>query len=154
MYVDRAVVRYVRQLAEASRELQHVKMGLSARGCLALVRVAKTWAAADGRTTVVPADITTLAAPVLCHRLLLDPQAQFSGVSVDDVIERLLGLRRAPDLPRLTVDRPWLSRRARGCLAGSRVVTVHRPRRAPARGGRRCAGSLVWPTSSSCASSR
>ncbi|UUZ61086.1 AAA family ATPase [Nocardioides sp. B-3] len=33
VYVDRAVVRYVRQLAEASRELQHVKMGLSARGC-------------------------------------------------------------------------------------------------------------------------
>ena len=91
VYVDRAIVRYVRELAEASRELQHVKMGLSARGCLALVRVAKTWAAADGRTTVVPSDVTTLASPVLCHRLLLDPQAQFSGVSVDDVIERLLG---------------------------------------------------------------
>ena len=96
MYVDRAVVRYVRQLAEASRVLPHVKMGLSARGCLALVRVAKTWAAADGRTTVVPSDITTLAAPVLCHRLLLDPQAQFSGVSVDDVIERLLGSVEPP----------------------------------------------------------
>ncbi len=90
VYVDRAIVRYVRQLAEASRELQHVRMGLSARGCLALVRVAKTWAAADGRTTVVPDDITALATPVLCHRLLLDPQAQFNGVSVDDVIERLL----------------------------------------------------------------
>jgi MoxR-like ATPase len=96
VYVDRAVVRYVRELAEASRELQHVKMGLSARGCLALVRVAKTWAAADGRTTVVPSDITTLASPVLCHRLLLDPQAQFSGVSVDDVIERLLGSIEPP----------------------------------------------------------
>ena len=96
VYVDRAVVRYVRELAEASRELQHVKMGLSARGCLALVRVAKTWAAADGRTTVVPSDITMLASPVLCHRLLLDPQAQFSGVSVDDVIERLLGSIEPP----------------------------------------------------------
>jgi MoxR-like ATPase len=96
VYVDRAVVRYVRQLAEASRALPHVKMGLSARGCLALVRVAKTWAAADGRTTVVPSDITTLASPVLCHRLLLEPQAQFSGVSVDDVIERLLGSVEPP----------------------------------------------------------
>ena len=96
VYVDRAVVRYVRQLAEVSRELPHVKMGLSARGCLALVRVAKTWAAADGRTTVVPSDITTLATPVLCHRLLLEPQAQFSGVSVDDVIERLLGSVEPP----------------------------------------------------------
>ena len=96
VYVDRALVRYVRELAEASRQLEHVKMGLSARGCLALIRVAKTWAAADGRTAVVPSDITALAEPVLCHRLLLDPQAQFSGVEVDDVIERLLDSVQPP----------------------------------------------------------
>jgi len=88
--VDRSVARYVRQLAEASRELPHVRMGLSARGCLAVVRVAKTWAAADGRTAVVPADVTGLAEPLMCHRLLLDPQAQFSGVTVTDVIQQLL----------------------------------------------------------------
>ena len=45
VYVDRALISYVRQLAEASRELEHVRLGLSARGCLALIRVAKTWAA-------------------------------------------------------------------------------------------------------------
>ncbi|WP_341924861.1 MoxR family ATPase [Nocardioides psychrotolerans] len=90
VHVDRSVVRYVRQLAEASRELRHVRLGLSARGCLALVRVAKTWAAADGRTAVVPEDVNTLAEPVLCHRLLLDPQAQFSGVTIGEVIGQLL----------------------------------------------------------------
>ena len=90
VHVDRSLVRYVRQLAEASREMHHVRMGLSARGCLALIRVAKTWAAADGRSTVIPDDITTLAHPVLNHRLLLDPQAQFSGVEIDTVVEELL----------------------------------------------------------------
>ncbi len=90
VYVDRAIVRYVRQLAEASREIPHVRMGLSARGCLAIIRVAKTWAAADGRTGVVPEDVTALAVPLLSHRLLLDPQAQFSGVQISDVIARLL----------------------------------------------------------------
>ena len=75
MYVDRAIVRYVRQLAEASRELPHVRMGLSARGGLALIRVAKTWAASDGRGHVRARRRRTLAHPVLCHRLLLDPQA-------------------------------------------------------------------------------
>ncbi len=59
VYVDRALITYVRQLAEASRELEHVRLGLSARGCLALIRVAKTWAAADGRTHVVPQDVVT-----------------------------------------------------------------------------------------------
>ncbi len=90
VHVDRAIVRYVRELAEASRELDHLQLGLSARGCLALIRTAKTWAGAHGRTAVVPADITALATPVLCHRLLLDPQAQFSGITVDGVIEDLL----------------------------------------------------------------
>jgi len=90
VYVDRSVVRYVRELAEASRELAQVKMGLSARGCLAFVRAAKTWAAADGRAHVVPHDIVTLALPVLGHRLLLDAQAQFGGVQVADVVAGLL----------------------------------------------------------------
>ena len=90
VYVDRAVVRYVRELAEASRELPHVKMGLSARGALAWVRAAKSWAAADGRAHVVPHDIATLAGPVLGHRLLLDAQAQFGGVQVADVVAGLL----------------------------------------------------------------
>ena len=44
----------------------------------------------------MPDDIATLADPVLCHRLLLDPQAQFSGVTVDDVIEDLLATVTPP----------------------------------------------------------
>jgi MoxR-like ATPase len=90
VYVDRSIVRYVRELAEASRELPHVKLGLSPRGCLAFVRAAKTWAAADGRGHVVPHDVATLAEPVLGHRLLLDAQAQFSGIRVADVVAGLL----------------------------------------------------------------
>jgi MoxR-like ATPase len=90
VYVDRSIVRYVRELAEASRELPHVKMGLSPRGCLAFVRAAKTWAASAGRGHVVPHDVATLAGPVLGHRLLLDAQAQFSGIQVSDVVAGLL----------------------------------------------------------------
>jgi MoxR-like ATPase len=90
VYVDPAVVGYVAELAEESRRQPHVKLGLSARGCLAFIRVAKTWAAAEGRDHVVPDDVRTLAEPVLCHRLLLDAEAQFTGVTVDTVINRLL----------------------------------------------------------------
>jgi MoxR-like ATPase len=90
VYVDPAVVGYVAELAEESRRQPHVKLGLSARGCLAFIRVAKTWAAADGRDHVVPDDVRALAEPVLSHRLLLDAEAQFSGVTVDTVIGRLL----------------------------------------------------------------
>ncbi len=90
VHVDRAIVKYVRELADASRADARLSLGLSARGCLALVRVAKTWAAASGRGAVVPDDVQVLAKPVLNHRLLLEAQAQFSGVTVDQVIDELL----------------------------------------------------------------
>jgi MoxR-like ATPase len=56
------------------------------RGCLAYVRCAKSWALADGRSYVLPDDIKELAEPILGHRLLLDAEAQFSGVTVEQII--------------------------------------------------------------------
>jgi MoxR-like ATPase len=90
VHVDPLVLSYVSEIAENSRAHPHVKLGLSVRGCLALVRVAKTWAAAQGRNYVVPDDVKDLAVPVLCHRILLDAEAEFTGSSVDDVIARIM----------------------------------------------------------------
>ena len=91
VYVDPAVVGYVAELAEESRRQPHVQArALGRAAAWRFIRVAKTWAAADGRDHVVPDDIKDLAEPVLCHRLLLDAEAQFSGVTVETVIGRLL----------------------------------------------------------------
>jgi MoxR-like ATPase len=90
VHVDPAVLAYVSRLAEESRRHQHVKLGLSVRGCLAMVRTAKTWAASLGRNFVTPDDIKELAVPVLSHRILLDAEAQFSGTTVYEVIDAIL----------------------------------------------------------------
>jgi MoxR-like ATPase len=90
IHVDAAVLAYVSRLAEESRRHPHVRLGLSVRGCLAYVRCAKTWAAADGRNYVLPDDIKELAEPVLSHRILLDAEAQFSGATVEQVIGQIL----------------------------------------------------------------
>ncbi|MDU0313666.1 AAA family ATPase [Phycicoccus sp. M110.8] len=91
IHVDPAILAYVSQIAEASRRHVSVKLGLSVRGCLAFIRCAKTWAASQGRTHVIPDDIKALAQPVLCHRLLLTAEAQFANVTVDQVITQVLG---------------------------------------------------------------
>ena len=65
VHVDPAILAYVSRIAEESRRHPHLKLGLSVRGCLAYVRCAKTWAASQGRTYVVPDDIKLLAEPVL-----------------------------------------------------------------------------------------
>ena len=90
VHVDRAVISYVRRLAEASREIPDVRIGLSTRGCLAWIRAAKAWALAERRGHVVPEDIATLAHPVLGHRLLMESGALYGGTTSADVIDRLL----------------------------------------------------------------
>jgi MoxR-like ATPase len=90
VYIDPAIVAYVTHIAQASRRHPHVKLGASMRGCLALVRTAKVRAVADGRAQVVPDDIKSLVQPVLCHRLILDAEAQFNGVSVEGIIAGIL----------------------------------------------------------------
>ena len=90
VHVDETVLAYVSEIAGESRRARHVRLGLSVRGCLSYIRVAKTWAAADGRHYVVPDDIKELAIPVMSHRLILDPEAEFNGVDVESVIGQVL----------------------------------------------------------------
>jgi MoxR-like ATPase len=91
VYVDPSVLSYVTRIAEATRHHQSTRLGVSMRGCLAYVRGVKTWAASQGRTFVRPDDVKSLAHAVLGHRLLLTPEAEFSGLTSDDIIDEILG---------------------------------------------------------------
>jgi MoxR-like ATPase len=97
VHVDPAVLSYVSRLADETRRAPEAKLGLSVRGCLNYVRAAKTWAASNGRNYVVPDDIKELAEPILSHRLALTPEAEFSGVSVPDVLARILADVQPPE---------------------------------------------------------
>ncbi|WP_232547675.1 AAA family ATPase [Propioniciclava soli] len=96
VHVEEAILAYVGHLAEESRRHTHVKLGISVRGCLAYVRAAKTWALSQGRSYVIPDDIADLAVPIMSHRLLLNAEAQFSGVSPESVIDDLFAAVAAP----------------------------------------------------------
>ncbi|HEY4225226.1 MAG TPA: MoxR family ATPase [Pseudolysinimonas sp.] len=102
VHVDPSVNDYVSRLVEATRGATEVRLGVSVRGALALVRAAKTLAAASGRHYVVPDDVKSLAEPVLSHRLVLDPEAEFDGVTPSSVIGQLL-LETAPPSDRQAV---------------------------------------------------
>ena len=97
VHVDEALLGYIVRIAEATRAHPSLRLGLSMRGSLAFVRCAKTWAASRGRTAVVPEDITTLAAPVLGHRVLLEAEAQFAGATVDGIIEEVIASVAPPE---------------------------------------------------------
>jgi MoxR-like ATPase len=90
VHVDPSVNDYVSRIIDATREATEVRLGASVRGALALIRTAKTLAASSGRHYVVPDDIKTLAEPVLAHRLILDPEAEFEGVTTSSVMSQIL----------------------------------------------------------------
>jgi MoxR-like ATPase len=96
VHVDPSVLSYVTRIAEESRRAPEVKLGLSVRGCLAYVRAAKTWAAANGRHFVVPDDVKELAEPILAHRVILTPEAEFAGSTVLGVLARILADVKPP----------------------------------------------------------
>jgi len=90
LHVQEEILRYVSDIAAATRYAPGVKVGCSVRGCLALVRLAKTWAAAQGRPYVLPDDIQHLAVPVIAHRLVLDIEAEFAGTTRASVVQRVI----------------------------------------------------------------
>jgi MoxR-like ATPase len=102
VHVDPSINDYVSRLVDATRSAVEVRLGVSVRGALALIRTAKTLAAANGRHYVIPDDIKVLAEPVLAHRLLLDPEAEFDGVTAESVIGQLL-IETAPPSDRQAV---------------------------------------------------
>lgn len=90
VHVDATINDYVSRLVEATRSASEVRLGASVRGALALIRTSKTLAAANGRHYVIPDDVKALAEPVLAHRLVLDPEAEFDGVTTSSIISQLL----------------------------------------------------------------
>ena len=72
VYVDPDVRRYIVNLVSATRHYRQVVVGVSPRGSMALLKLARASAAIQGRDFVIPDDVKQFAQPALAHRLLLD----------------------------------------------------------------------------------
>jgi MoxR-like ATPase len=81
---------YIARIVEATRNATQVRLGSSMRGAMALAKASRTWAIAHGRTYVVPDDVKALADVVLSHRLILDAEAEFDGVTASAVVGQIL----------------------------------------------------------------
>lgn len=90
VFVHPLLFDYIARIVEATRSARQVRMGVSVRGARSLTKASKTWAAAQGRTFVTPDDVKGLAEQVLAHRIVLDPEAEFDGVTAGAVIGQIL----------------------------------------------------------------
>jgi MoxR-like ATPase len=90
VYIDPDVRRYIVDLVAASRHHRQVVVGVSPRGSLALLKLARSWAAIQGRDFVTPDDVKQFTQPALAHRLLLDPSLWGSKKTENSMIEAVV----------------------------------------------------------------
>jgi len=89
--------RYVVDLVVATREADGVLIGASPRASLAVMKCAQALALFDGDDFVTPEHVQEVAAPVIAHRLVMDPQARYSGHDADSVVAKVLDQVSVPN---------------------------------------------------------
>lgn len=90
VYVSDAVLDYAVSLAEATRADELITLGLSPRGTLALMRMAKAHAFMETRDYVVPKDVQAVFADVAGHRMVLDTKARYEDKGPRQILEQIL----------------------------------------------------------------
>ena len=94
-----AVLDYIVSIAEATRSLADVALGVSPRGSIALMQAAKGAAMLAGRGYVLPDDVQRMAPPVLCHRMLMRSKAGLRRQSPENVVSAVLHTIPVPPVP-------------------------------------------------------
>jgi MoxR-like ATPase len=94
--VSEEIKRYMVEIVSGTRAMSGVQLGASPRASLALMKAAQALALFDGQEFVTPEQIQELAVPVIAHRLLMDPQAKFSGATASSIVEEVIKKIRVP----------------------------------------------------------
>jgi len=94
--VDEGILKYITDIAQASRKSLDLILGGSPRASIGLLLAAKSWAAMQGRAFVVPDDVKFLVRPVYRHRIILKPEAEIEGLNADTAMTRILARVEVP----------------------------------------------------------
>lgn len=92
-YISNPVYEYIVELVSQTRTEPMIKLGLSPRGSIAVMKMAKACAFAKERNFVIPDDVISVFPDVAAHRILLNPKAKATGVTdrkiITDIIHRV-----------------------------------------------------------------
>ncbi len=88
--VSEELGEYAVKIVRATRSTEGVAIGASPRASLALVKTAQALALFDGSEFVTPEHIQEIAVPVIAHRIVMDPQARFSGLTAEQLVDDIV----------------------------------------------------------------
>ncbi|MBQ9746167.1 MAG: MoxR family ATPase, partial [Clostridia bacterium] len=90
IYAHRDLLRYISVIVEKTRNAPGVLLGVSPRGAIALLKVAKGFALLEGRSYITPDDVKKAAAPALAHRLVLTGSEQLKRDAARGIIAEII----------------------------------------------------------------
>ena len=96
IHISDKLYAYIAMLSAATREHAYVQLGLSPRGSIACVKMAKAWAYIQGRNYVLPEDVVEIFEDVARHRIILNTKARVARVSERAVLEEIIGQVKQP----------------------------------------------------------
>lgn len=102
VYTDVKVLKYIAELAETSRNNEYVKLGLSPRGAIAIMHMAKAGAYMEGRDYITPQDVVKVFYDAARHRVMLNSKAQLNNLTKEDILKEII---ETTDTPRVDVRR-------------------------------------------------
>jgi MoxR-like ATPase len=106
VHVADSIVAYILDLAQATRQDQNLRMGVSPRGSLALYRCSQALAAIRGRDYVIPEDIRELAIPVFLSRIIPKPSAIVKGLGAQEILLGIIESLPPPHMNEVRTKKP------------------------------------------------
>ncbi len=97
VYVSEEIYHYIVSLTSATRNHPQIRLGISPRGSLALMQMAKACAYAQGRDYLLPDDVMYVCKDVFCHRILLRNHMDDTQ-KPEQIVQEILDSTPVPDM--------------------------------------------------------
>lgn len=100
VFVNDAMLAYVAQLVEATRKEERLRIGVSPRGTLSILAMAKAAAFMEGRDFLIPEDVERVFVDTTAHRVLLSEKAKMAHKQESEILREILASVAKPQWKR------------------------------------------------------
>lgn len=90
IHIKDELITYIATIVHQTRNNGNLFIGASPRASMAILKTSKAIAALKGRDFVTPDDIQTVCYPVLSHRIILSPEKEMEGITIENVIREMI----------------------------------------------------------------
>lgn len=94
--IEDNLLKYIAAIVDNTRTNANLYLGASPRASIAIMEASKALAAIQGRDFITPDDIKKVAAPILCHRIILTPEREMEGFTAEKVIQQIVDSIEVP----------------------------------------------------------